>query len=123
MYNILWADFLPSFDVVHVDQVICWLLVGSKVAASFYMVLWVVSHMGCRVSMEGFKWLLKDITYCILWTDVVASCQKLGIILENKVIFILDVIKTFHFQKMCSQIGIPLWKKIRKLLIIFDVKK
>ena len=76
MYNILWADFLPSFDVVHVDQVICWLLVGSKVAASFYMVLWVVSHMGCRVSMEGFKWLLKDITYCILWTDVVASCPK-----------------------------------------------
>ena len=47
--------FLPSFDVVHVDQAICWLLVGSKEVASFYMVLWVMSHMGCRVSNGGIQ--------------------------------------------------------------------
>ena len=51
------------------------------------MVIWVVDF-----PREGYKirlifWLKINITkgkYCILWTDVVASCQKLGIILENK---------------------------------------
>jgi hypothetical protein len=56
LYKILWADFLPSLDVVHVDQVTFRQLVGSKAVASFYMVSWVMSmgygSTGCRV----FKW-------------------------------------------------------------------
>ena len=37
-------------------------------------------NMGRRVSKGEVQ------NYCILFTDVAASCQKLGIILENKVI-------------------------------------
>ena len=42
------------------------------------------------------------INYCILWTDAGASCQKLDIVLENKVSF-FEVDKKCKLQKMCSK--------------------
>ena len=73
--------------------------------------------MGCRVfkgGIQNYFWPKIKGNYCFLWIDVVASCQKLGFILENKVSQKLKLSKN-AFQK-------NVLKKVRKIPLIFDIK-
>ena len=54
---------------------------------------------------------------------VVASCQKLGIILENKIIYKLISSKNVNKKKSAPKfVHILWWKKIRKIRMLFDVE-
>ena len=54
---------------------------------TFFCSLFVVyGNMGCWVSKEGIKISTRKGNFCILWLNIAKSRQKLGIILENKVL-------------------------------------
>ena len=86
------------------------------IAKAKCIVIWVVEF-----SREGFKIrkmfvqkikIFKE-NCCILWIDIVASHQKLGIILENNSFSKLEVIKIYLLKKLLLN---WYWKRIRKIL-------
>ena len=59
--------------------------------------------------------------YWILRIEVVASCQKVGIILENKVILKLLLSKNVNNKKCATKFVFFNGKKISKIWMIFDI--
>ena len=86
--------------------------------------------MGCRVFQRGIQnW--KDFRLkinipkgndWILRIGVVASCQKLGIILENKVIKKLMLSKMSITKNVLLNWYSSMKKKLRKIRMIFDIE-
>ena len=59
--------------------------------------------------------------YRILKIGVMGRCRKLAIILENEVIKILILSKNVNNKKCAPQLKFFNEKKIRKILMIFDI--
>ena len=60
--------------------------------------------------------------FCLIFTDVYMDCQKLGTILENKVVKKLKFSKNDNNKKPSFKLIFLNEKKIRKIQLIFDIQ-